>query len=381
MSYRTALHRLGVALLLVLLLQTSNLDACNVPVFRYALERWKPESYEVLLFHRGPLAQNDRVVADALAKYVEGGDKISNLTFSVVNLADNPSDEALEIFETQNQPPLPWLVVRNPSGRTVWAGRLQPWAIAALLDSPVRRELAKRILAGASAVWLLLESGNKTQDDAAFALLNTELRQLEKTLKLKDMPGDPDDKPLIKDGPPLRIAFSILRVSRTDPKEQVLVGMLLHSEKDLLERKEPMVFPVFARGHCMLPMMGKGIHPDNIESAAAAIVSYCEDTFRRTQQYVDLLVTADWEALIQGRRVREPGLPSLAGLGDVVGPNARSSGGEADLPIVEFRGSWSDPWYVHLWESPLQRNLILAVIGGLLVLAVATRVLMKRGQR
>ena len=30
-------------------------QACSIPVFRYALERWQPSPYDVLIFHRGPL--------------------------------------------------------------------------------------------------------------------------------------------------------------------------------------------------------------------------------------------------------------------------------------------------------------------------------------
>jgi hypothetical protein len=34
--------------------------ACNVPVFRYALERWHPDDFEVTLLHHGPLRAGTR---------------------------------------------------------------------------------------------------------------------------------------------------------------------------------------------------------------------------------------------------------------------------------------------------------------------------------
>ena len=40
-----------------------------------------------------------------------------------------------------------------------------------LLESPLRREIAKRILAGESAVWVLIESGDAAKDEAALELL------------------------------------------------------------------------------------------------------------------------------------------------------------------------------------------------------------------
>src|SRR5690348_9305337 len=34
--------------------------ACNVPVFRFALERWSPDVYRVTVLHRGPLSDMQR---------------------------------------------------------------------------------------------------------------------------------------------------------------------------------------------------------------------------------------------------------------------------------------------------------------------------------
>ena len=41
----------------IFLLLTGASRACNVPVFRYALERWAADHFEVVIFHRGPLGQ------------------------------------------------------------------------------------------------------------------------------------------------------------------------------------------------------------------------------------------------------------------------------------------------------------------------------------
>ena len=30
-------------------------EACQVPVFRYALERWQPDPYELVIVHKGSL--------------------------------------------------------------------------------------------------------------------------------------------------------------------------------------------------------------------------------------------------------------------------------------------------------------------------------------
>ncbi len=53
--------------------------ACNIPVFRYALERWQPDNCELILFHREPLNpirwQRER---DALPPLHPASDKIQS---------------------------------------------------------------------------------------------------------------------------------------------------------------------------------------------------------------------------------------------------------------------------------------------------------------
>src|SRR5215831_17078022 len=153
---------LGVA---TLLFCATLLVACNVPVFRYALDRWRPQSYEILVFHKGPLGAKEKAALRAL------DETPANLDVKVLDLNGELDESARQLFAEQESPVLPWMVVRaNEVDRkeaTVWAGRLGKEAINGLLDSPVRREVVKRILAGETAVWILLESGDRTRDGAA----------------------------------------------------------------------------------------------------------------------------------------------------------------------------------------------------------------------
>ena len=75
-----------------------------------------------------------------------------------------------------------WMVLRYPPTtrieQEVWAGELDAPNVEHLLNSPKRREIAKRLLAGETAVWLLLETGARDQDDAAAAVLTKRLAQL-----------------------------------------------------------------------------------------------------------------------------------------------------------------------------------------------------------
>jgi hypothetical protein len=164
-----------------------------------------------------------------------------------------------------------------------------------MTDSPMRREIAKRILEGETAVWILLESGDAAADGAAAATLARELPPLEKSLKLPEhADGDP---PLLSDLP-LRVSFSTLKLRRDDPAERFLVDMLLQSEPDLVTPAKPTVFPVFGRGRALWALVGAGINKDQIEKTGAFLVGACSCIVKEENPGVDLLVTMDWEGAL-----------------------------------------------------------------------------------
>jgi hypothetical protein len=308
----------GLFALLACLAAPGPVQACNVPVFRYALERWFPEPYEVLIFHHEPLAAADQVWLDSLKKYAADIDCPTNFSLRLVNLSTTKDQGLLKLFKEQRNAALPWLLVQYPedtdSAGPVFAGRFEPDALRKLLDSPARREIAKRLLQGESAVWLLLESGDKTKDDLAADKLQTELRALERTLKLPELTDSPKDKLLLTDGPALRIGFSVLRLSRTDPAEAMFVRMLLNSEEGLAGRKEPMVFPIYGRGIALYAIVGKGLTSENCRAAATYIVGACSCEARKLNHGTDLLFTEDWEGKLRGRLTASRQVPPLTSL-------------------------------------------------------------------
>src|SRR5262249_5346430 len=141
-----------------------HVHACKVPVFRYALERWPPGDYEVIIFHRGPLAREDRKTVDFLRSQGEGAKVPANVTVQTVDLAGEVSPALAKLWKSQTGATLPWLVVRYPESSEgsplCLVGRLDPGSVSPFLRSPARQELARRLLAGQTAVWLLLECGN-----------------------------------------------------------------------------------------------------------------------------------------------------------------------------------------------------------------------------
>ncbi|HEY7425207.1 MAG TPA: hypothetical protein VH682_13330, partial [Gemmataceae bacterium] len=76
---------------------------------------------------------------------------------------------------------------------------------------------------------------------------------------------------------------------------------------------EPMVFPVFGRGRALEGLIGKGINADTIENAAQFLCGACSCLIKRLNPGVDLLIAADWDAVIEDRDAVQPTMPSLKG--------------------------------------------------------------------
>ena len=65
--------RRGILVILAMLaawaaLSVHRADACAIPVFRYALERWEPYPYEAIIFHKEPLGVAATNAFNALEK-------------------------------------------------------------------------------------------------------------------------------------------------------------------------------------------------------------------------------------------------------------------------------------------------------------------------
>jgi hypothetical protein len=207
-------------------------------------------------------------------------------------------EEHAKLWSDQRKPVLPWLVLRYPASEDarppLWAGRFDA-GCRALVDSPARREIARRLLHGDAVVWVLLEGGDRKQDDAAAVLLRDELKKLEKTLRLPDAIGT--DVKLLS-SLPVKIAFSTLRVARTDPTEKLFVKMLLDSDPDFAPAQGPIVFPLFGRGRAFDGLLGKGINPNTIRDTARHLIGACSCEIKRQNPGTDLLLAADWDAIL-----------------------------------------------------------------------------------
>ncbi|HEY3323405.1 MAG TPA: hypothetical protein VGP72_23315 [Planctomycetota bacterium] len=344
-----------------LLCVSAGVNACSVPVFRYALERFDASLYRAVVFTNGPLSPKQKELADALKTLAAGENAAANVEIEIVDLSA-PGAEKPEWTPSAGTP-LPWLVVGYPNGKLsqpAWAGPFETEAVRGLFDSPARREIVSRLLKGDSAVFLLLEGGNKKEDDAAEALLKKSTEEMQKTLKLPEVDDDEGPQRLMADLP-LKIAFSILRISANDPAEKLFAQTLLNSrEPD--KQPRPVVFPIFGRGHALADLAGERLSAETLAEAGEFICGACTCTYKEQMPGLDLLVAADWKALGSGKVVQDVppalrGLPALAEAAAGMQPSAPASA----VPLAAPKGT--------LTAFTLNISL-LAVLGAVVLLVV-----------
>lgn len=291
-------------------------SACSVPVFRYGLEHWAADPYRVLVVHREGLSPE----AQALVQELRDAGTRANLSMHVADLANDPDPQAQAAWKAAGSPGAPWLVALAPTSARVpdpvWSGPLNKANVSALIDSPARKSIAERFAEGESAVWILLESGDKSADDAAAKLIEARLTYLGNVMELPKL-----DEQDIRNGlvslPPdgLRLAFSLVRVSRADPAEAIFTQMLLATEPDLKQTTGPIAFPVFGRGRALYALVDKGIKHETIDEAASFLIGSCSCQVKEKNPGADLLMAVDWKALMKEQAT---GLKDLPAVSDIV---------------------------------------------------------------
>lgn len=289
-----------------------SLFSCEVPVFRYAMEFWSADRYDVYIFNNGELKkEKDKTTFNLLKEFSIADYKSAQANIEVhfvdISSKDTTSQE-IRLWEEQKTNKLPWVSVYYPfvhgKERKVWAGELKSISPNFLLTSPKRRDIVKRLLEGESAVWIFLESGNSSVDSKTLRLLNRELMRLERTLKLPipetwGWAGSADSIDLNRGNEgaaDTAIKFSILSISPNDPAEEMLLNILLKSEKDLNKYKgQPIVFPIYGRGLILYALVGAGINEWTLNKAGEFVTGPCSCEVKAGNPGTDILLQANWE--------------------------------------------------------------------------------------
>ncbi|TWT46332.1 hypothetical protein KOR42_43710 [Thalassoglobus neptunius] len=302
------ISRCLLASFVFLLTSLNQVDACSVPVFRYALEQWEPDAYRLVVIYENEISPQ---LTEQIGKWKEVFEKEhANIHVSTLDVHGEIPPQDKWLLDNPEITEYPAFMLINPGGGTyppqlVSTGSIADLEAETLVSSAVRDQITDQLVGGASAVWVFLECGIPEKDDASFEVLKKELAHHQNELKLPEI--DSDDLEELKARPEdIRIDFQLLRLSRDDPQEQVLVNLLLASEPDLRELTyltEPMAFPIFGRGRVLYTLIGAGIQPLTIEEASRFLVGECQCTVKADNPGVDLLLSRNWSEAIQ---VTEP---------------------------------------------------------------------------
>lgn len=333
---------------LALLLLGAPLFACQVPVFRYALERWGADKYQIYVLHTGPLSDEAKqaleVLKDATKTQTGRPGLIEVKTRDLDQPANSSFDSNLAKWSQSNPPhnhagknELPRMLVFYPRANDVdrqepmFHAELSEPNVSGLLDSPVRKELRKRLARGDSAVWIFVRSGKKQEDSEALDRLKQQLAADTKWLELPTPEELEVDASVLEETKiPLQIGFSVLEVSRDDPQERFLIESLLHSEDDLVSFDQPLAFPVFGQGRVLYCLVGKGISAETVRTASSFMAGPCSCQVKNQNPGFDLLLRADWkEALgdvLISEPIESPNTEALAPKLLTIPPGRKSSG-------------------------------------------------------
>lgn len=313
----TSSTRLQGLVLTVLMALLQGMNACTVPVFRYALDHWFPDSFTLEV---SPAIAN----AEHVAHFARNLGSSSGLNVEVSRLPDDTLGAAR--------------LMRPPMGSNpptmLWSGVLDAQALETLTDSPFRQELAKRLLAGDSSVFVLVESADKHANADALEVLEKRIRYLEQVIRLPLIdPNDPSSK--LGPGPALALKYSVLRIPAALGSEAPLLAMLAGPRSGLEKGKDPWIAVVFGRGRVLGAWAAQDFRDDEIEEVCLFLAGACSCQVKRQNPGWDLLLKCDW-----ADRLQSMGLPPDPNAPE---PNGSQLKTDAQPETVTFRGASASP--------------------------------------
>ncbi len=259
-------------------------ECCTIPVFRYALDRWETDKFHLVL----PAAQaQDTALNDLLRPLRANG----RANLDIATSKDAAHLEAELRSSSRDQP-------------TLWRGKMDAQSLAALLDSPARKSLADRILAGESVVWVMVDRGT-AEDDAHAGRIEKRVKFLEQVaaLPIQD-PNDPDSQ--LGPGPPLKLKFTLLRIRADDPAEQMLIKMLAGTKGGIDPTKTSFAAAVFARGRVLGAWPLEKLDDTALEDACMFLVGRCSCRIKNENPGWDILLNVDWPKALENAGTQAP---------------------------------------------------------------------------
>ncbi|MBN1909306.1 MAG: hypothetical protein JW818_06180 [Pirellulales bacterium] len=302
-----------LSILTLTLAISQSVRACDTPVYRYAIYNWAASPYHLFYLHEGPESSEEAKAKKAL-EAVAMEEPPANLELHEADVSDPKQKEMLpglvaKAWAKHEPAGSPLYLVVSPTGQMLFSGQLDPATLRAMLDSPLRKRIARLLEEGNAAVLVLLTGpdaqANRQAKRTAQELIDQvksfdRFEELADALRGTSATGKPQ--------------LAMVEVSRTDPKETWFVRNLLGVEDDLDEfPTEPMVFAVHGRGRTLLPYVGKGITLRNLGRCVLFLAGACSCEAKSGNPGADLLFRWDWDTTADTLASRDDGMPLAEG--------------------------------------------------------------------
>lgn len=297
-----------VAFLLVCL--SGSLYACNIPVFRYALERWAPDSVEIIVFHDGRLSAEDSKMVDAIRNQTQSGASAANANVRRYDVASAKDEDLDDLWKrvAAGGAATPYVVVRSTASKGAkvnnWHGPLGTFQNTTTLQSPVRRRVSRQLLSGTSVVWLILKSNDEQKNKRLTAQLTKDLKTLSQSVELPDGIGLPGSE-LMADVP-LLMKFEIVEIAPQDKNEQYLIDLLQGLAPESVSDDEPLAVPVFGRGRALEVIAGRDLTTELTRDLTMFLCAACSCQVKEMNPGFDLLMSTNWTTQLYGENGQDP---------------------------------------------------------------------------
>ncbi len=288
---------------------------CNIPVFRFALERWQADAMEAIIFHCRDLSPQHRDLVDALRSVGNqpGGHAPMQVVLVDVRRPISAETEAIWKDVQQRAGRDPFLVIRgeHPRGKfRCWASPLTAGAVSGLIDSPVRREISRRILAGDAIVWLVVRGSDPEKNRDVVDLLRRTNAELARTIELPEGIGLPGSE--LFSEIPLLVQFSVLEADRNDPDEAFLLGLLQGFRPAAFDQEQPLIVPFFGRGRALEIIPADQFNAALVGDLTRFLCGACSCQVKEQNPGFDLFFNVRWNRELFGDAAFRP--PAAEGL-------------------------------------------------------------------
>lgn len=310
--------RLGLTFAFLIFLLAVPAFACNIPVFRYALERWRTDKLELMVFTSGKLTNDQSQKIAKLEKQSVAAGGSANIEIRQIDTRklDNVDADLWQSLQSaDSKVAAPYVVVRGSHMKGpfyCWQGHADSANFDRLVDSPVRAQLAKKLLNGNSIVWLVIKSKREQANKELLAMLDEQIKALANKIELPEGIGLPGSE--LFSEVPLLLNYSVLEIDRDAEEESFLLGIAEGFQPEAFEEGEPLVMPVFGRGRALEVIPADQMTSALVRDLTQFLCAACSCQVKEQNPGFDLLLNVDWDTELFGEDGDQPP-ESAEGLG------------------------------------------------------------------